>query len=156
VAGNFYPTLAQVFPLLLLAFVWDSGFLARLRGQRRLPRKDDPEGVRFWTNPRVRVYTLLVTGVAVIATGVTVFVLAGVIPDSYALRLALSCGLALVLLTLLTRITIDVLWATQDVPDVAPQDSLGAAAAAAVPVPRPVEPGRPEAGATDDGRGHSV
>ena len=152
-AGNFYPTLAQVFPLLLLAFVWDSGFLARLRRQRRLHRKDDPAGVRFWTKPRVRVYTLLVTGVAVIATGVTVFVLAGVIPDSFALRLALSCGLALVLLTLLTRITIDVLWATQAVPDVAPPDSLGAAA---VPVPRPAEPGRPEAGAADDGRGHAV
>jgi hypothetical protein len=156
VAGNFYSALAQVFPLLLLAFVWDSGFLTRLRRQRRLHRKADPAGVRFWTKPRVRAYTLLVTGIAVISTGVTVFVLAGVIPDSYALRLTLSCGLALVLLTLLTRIAIDVLWATQSVPDAAPQDPLGAAAAAAVPVPRPAEPGRSEAGAPDDGRGDAV
>jgi len=153
-AGNFYPTLAQVFPLLLLAFVWDSGFLARLRRQRRLHRKDDPAGVRFWTKPRVRAYTLLVTGVAVIATGVTVFVLAGVIPDSYALRLTLSCALALVLLTLLTRISIDVLWATQPAPDAAPYGPPGAAAP--VPVPHPAEPGRPEAGAADGGRGDAV
>ena len=154
-AGNFYPTLAQVFPLLLLAFVWDSGFLARLRRQRRLPRKVDPAGVRFWFKPRVRVYTLLVVGVSVISTGVAVFVLAGVIPDSYALRLTLSCGLVLVLLTLLTRIAIDVLWATQAVPDTAAasQDPLGAATAAAVPAPRTTEPGMSEAVAADDGRG---
>jgi len=155
VAGNFYPTLAQVFPLLLLAFIWDSGFLARLRRQRRLPRKVDPAGVRFWSKPRVRVYTLLVVSVSVISTGVAVFVLAGVIPDSYALRLTLSCGLVLVLLTLLTRIAIDVLWATQAAPDMAaaPQHSVGATAAAAVPVPRTTEPGMSEAVAADDGRG---
>jgi hypothetical protein len=123
VASNFYPTLAQVFPLLLLAVVWDSGFLERLRRQRRLPRKEDPvEGVRFWSKRRVRWYTLAVVGSAVVSTGVTLFVLAGVIPDSYALRLGLSCVLALVLLTLLTRISVDVLWATQEVPDAAPQD----------------------------------
>jgi hypothetical protein len=123
VASNFYPTLAQVFPLLLLAVVWDSGFLERLRRQRRLPRKEDPvEGVRFWSKRRVRWYTLGVVGSAVVSTGVTLFVLAGVIPDSYALRLGLSCVLAIVLLTLLTRISVDVLWATQEVPDAAPQD----------------------------------
>jgi hypothetical protein len=154
VAGNFYPTLAQVFPLLLLAVVWDSRFLERLRRERRLPRKVDPaEGVRFWYKPRVRVYTLLVVGAAVVSMGVTVFVLAGVIPDSYALRLTLSCVLALVLLTLLTRISVDVLWATQEVPDAAPQDAPGAAVAAA-PVPRPAEPGRPETVAAD-GRGEA-
>lgn len=112
VSGSFYPTMAQVFPLLVLTFVWNSGFLDRLRGQQRLPRGVDPAGVRFWTKPRVRWYTLVVTGVALVATGVTVFVLAGVIPDSYALRITLSCGLVLVLGTLLTRISFDVLWAT--------------------------------------------
>lgn len=118
---NFYATLAQVLPLLLLAFIWDSGFLARLRRQRRLPRQVDPAGVRFWTKPRVRVYTLAVAGVEVVSTAVTMFVLGGLIPDSYPLRVALSGGLVLVLLTLLTRIVLDVLWATTVVPH--PADS---------------------------------
>ena len=116
-SDNFYSTLAQVLPLLLLAFIWDSGFLARLRGQRRLPRRVHPEGVWFWTKPRVRVYTLVVTGVVIVSTAVTVLVLAGLIPDSHALRIALSAGLVLVLITLLTRITLDVLWATTIVPE---------------------------------------
>jgi hypothetical protein len=147
VAGNFYPTLAQVFPLLLLAVVWDSGFLERLRRQRRLPKKEDQaQGVRFWYKSRVRWYTLGVVGLAVASMGVIVFVLAGVIPDSYALRLILSFVLVLVLLTLLTRISIDVLWATQEVPDPAPQGHPVAAAAAA-------DPGRSETVAADDGRG---
>jgi hypothetical protein len=133
VAGNFYATLAQVFPLLLLTLVWESGFLARLRGQRRLSKWANPAGdVWFWTKPNVRWYTLLVTGVAIAATGVTVFVLAGVIPDSYALRLGLSCSLVVVLFTLLTRIAIDVLWATKAVPETAVQ-----------------QPGRPETGSAD-------
>jgi hypothetical protein len=116
VAGNFYATLAQVLPLLLLAFIWDSGFLVRLRRQRRLPRRVDSAGVWFWTKPRVRVYTLVVTGVVIISIAVTVLVLAGLIPDSSALRIALSAGLVLVLVTLLTRIAIDVIWATTVVP----------------------------------------
>jgi hypothetical protein len=127
-AGNFYSTLAQVLPLLLLAFIWDSGFLARLRRQRRLPRHVDPAGVRFWTKPRVRVYTLVVASVVVVSTAVTIFVLGGLIPDSYALKVTLSAGLVLILITLLIRITLDVLWATDAVPDSAPaeQSSDGA------------------------------
>jgi hypothetical protein len=53
VTDNFYSTLAQVLPLLLLAFIWESGFLARLRQQRRPPKKVDSAGVWFWTKPRV-------------------------------------------------------------------------------------------------------
>ncbi len=109
-ADNFYATMAQVLPLLLLALVWDSGYLTRLRRQRR---RAGPGGVRFWTKPMVRVYTLAVTGIVVVSTAVTMFVLAGVIPDSYALRVTLSAGLVLVLGTLFTRITVDVLWATR-------------------------------------------
>lgn len=132
--GNFYTSLAQVLPLLLLAFIWDSGFLVRLRRQRRLPRKDDPAGVRFWTKPRVRVYTLLVTTVVIASTAVTVLVLAGLIPDSDALRAALSAGLLLVLLTLFTRITVDVLWATAAAGDSADPDPRAPA------MPRAVAP----------------
>lgn len=110
--GTFYSTLAQVLPLILLAFIWDSGFLARLRGQPRRPRREDPAGVLFWTKPRVRIYTLTVAAVVIASTGVTLFELGGLIPDSRALRVVLSAGLVFALGTLLTRITYDVLAAT--------------------------------------------
>ena len=45
--GNYYATVAQVLPVLLLAFLWDSGFLQRLRDQRRPTRRTDPHGVWF-------------------------------------------------------------------------------------------------------------
>ena len=37
--SNFYPTLAQVLPVLLLALIWDSAYLMRLRRQRRPLRR---------------------------------------------------------------------------------------------------------------------
>jgi hypothetical protein len=72
----------------------------------------DSKGVWFWTKPRVRVYTLLVTGAVTGSIAISILVLAGEIPDSRGLRAVLSAGLVLVLTTLMTRITIDVLWAT--------------------------------------------
>jgi hypothetical protein len=116
-ASNFYATLAQVLPLLLLALMWDSAFLVRLRRQRRLPRRVDPAGVWFWTKPRVRVYTLVVTGEVIASTAITMLVLAGLIPDSRALRVALCAGLVLLLITLLTRISVDIVRATADTPE---------------------------------------
>jgi hypothetical protein len=111
-ATDFYTTLAQVLPLLLLALIWDSSYLERLRGQRRLSRRTDPDGVRFWTKPRVRAYILTITGIVVVSTAIAVLVLARLIPDSYALRVVLSCGLVIVLGTVLYRIYYDVLAAT--------------------------------------------
>jgi hypothetical protein len=112
-AGDFYTTIAQVLPLLLLALIWDSSFLDRLRGQRRLPRRDDPdEGVWFWTKARVRVYTLFVAIVVLASTAVTLCVLGGFIPDSFPLRVVLMCCVGLVLATLLTRIWYEVITAT--------------------------------------------
>lgn len=111
-ASGFYATLAQVLPILLLALMWDSAYLVRLRRQRRQPRRVDPGGVWFWTKPRVRIYILAVTGVVTASTAVTMLVLAGLIPDSCALRVALSTGLVLLLITLLTRIAVDVIRAT--------------------------------------------
>jgi hypothetical protein len=112
VASNFYATMAQVLPLLLLALIWDSEYLTRLRQQGRPRRRDDPAGVRFWTKPRVRIYILTVTAVVICSTALTVLVLSGLIPDSRALRIILVTGLLLVLATLMTRIGIDVIQAT--------------------------------------------
>ena len=111
-ASDYYTTIAQVLPLLLLALIWDSSFLDRLRGQQRASRRADPSGVLFWTKPRVRVYTLFIAVVVLASTAVALFELAGFIPNSFALRVVLACLLGLVLVTLLTRIWYDVLAAT--------------------------------------------
>ena len=125
---EFYSTLAHVLPILLLAFIWDSGFLSRLRQQERSLRRVDPSGVRFWTKPRVRAYTLIVSSVVVVSTAVSMLVLAGVIPDSYALRVVLSVGLIIVLATLMTRISVDVFGATGRMREAAGHDGEATAA----------------------------
>ncbi|WP_125617928.1 hypothetical protein [Actinomadura sp. WAC 06369] len=49
---EFYTTLAQVFPVLLLALLWDSRYLERLREQERRSRAADPvDGVREPAEP---------------------------------------------------------------------------------------------------------
>ncbi|GII90128.1 hypothetical protein [Sinosporangium siamense] len=117
-ARDFYATAAQVLPVFLLALVWDSGYLAGLRGQRRMLRRRTPTGnVRFWTKPRVRVYVLTVTTAIAVGLTLCMLVLAHAIPDGPALRIAVSAVLLLALFTLLTRIWIDILHATKSTPD---------------------------------------
>jgi hypothetical protein len=119
VASDYYTTMAQVLPLLLLALIWDSSFLDRLRGQKRPSRRVDPSGVLFWTKPRVRIYTLFIAVVVLASTAIAIFELAGFIPDRFALRVVLACLLGLVLVTLLTRIWYDVIAATAATPPTA-------------------------------------
>jgi len=118
--SNFYPTLAQVLPVLLLALVWDSAYLVRLRHQQRPSRRNDPAGVWFWTKPKVRAYILLVTGTTIASIAITMLVLAGLLHDTLALRLTLTAGLLLLLATLAVRIAVDVIRATRTSP--APPD----------------------------------
>jgi hypothetical protein len=120
--SNFYPTLAQVLPVLLLALIWDSAYLVRLRRQRRPSRRNDPAGVWFWTKPRVRAYILTVTSETIASIAITMLVLAGLIPNSLGLRVALSAGLILLLATLAVRITVDVIRATSAPPPPAEPD----------------------------------
>jgi hypothetical protein len=124
---EFYTTLAQVYPVLLLALLWDSRYLDSLREQRRLSRADDPvDGVHFWTKARVRVYTIVLAFVLIGGLGATVFALAGLYGDSAPLRAALTAALLITLATLLVRVWGEVVRAT----------STGPVARAA-----PVEPG---------------
>jgi hypothetical protein len=116
VHDNFYATLAQVFPVLLLALMWDSAYLVRLRHQRRPHRRTAPGGVWFWTKPRVRAYTLFVAASLITCMAVATLVLAGLLPDSPPLRIALTAGLILALATLLTRISVDIIRATAERP----------------------------------------
>jgi hypothetical protein len=120
--SNFYPTLAQVLPVLLLALIWDSAYLTRLRLQPRPLRRDDPAGVWFWTKPRVRAYILIVTGETIASIVIIMLVLAGLVPDSLSLRIALSAGLILLLTTIAVRIALDVIGATSGTPPSADTD----------------------------------
>jgi hypothetical protein len=110
---DFYSTMAQVLPVLLLALVWDSKYLERLRKQTRLPRRVDPQGVLFWTKPRVRAYSLFVTSVLIAGIAVSMLVLAGALTDRAWLRGVLVGGLVLALVTLQWRITSDIVGATR-------------------------------------------
>jgi hypothetical protein len=110
---DFYATMAQVLPVLLLALVWDSMYLERLRQQTRRSRRVDPSGVLFWTKPRVRVYSLFVTSMLIMGIGVSMLVLAGVLADGAWLRGVLVGGLILGLVTLQVRIGSDIVSATR-------------------------------------------
>lgn len=111
---DFYATIAQVLPVLLLALVWDSRYLERLRTQPRRLRRVDPDGVLFWTKPRVRVYSIFVTAVLIGGIGVGLLVLADVLDDTVALRAVLVGVLVVGLVTLLVRISADVVNATRE------------------------------------------
>lgn len=115
---DYYETVAQVLPVLLLALVFDSGYLERLKAHPRRLRRDDPSGgVRFWTKPRVRIYALFLAAVVLVDTGSCVLMLAGGIPDSIALRVLVACGMGIALASLLFRIAVHIIEATGDEPD---------------------------------------
>src|SRR5262245_59272407 len=101
--------MAQVFPVLMLAIVWESAYLERLRGKPR-------EHYRFWTMSRVRAWTILVIVVTVLAMAVIALVLADVLHDSGVLRGLVLVGLACVLGTLLVRGVVDTVDATSEKP----------------------------------------
>ena len=119
---DFYTTAAQVLPVLMLAFVWESRFLERLRTERRPRRRDDPAGVLFWTKDRVRAYALFVVTSIVVGTGLAVLALAGAVPDSIALRTTVTGCVVLALTTLLFRVAVDVVVATRETADPPPAD----------------------------------
>ena len=116
-SSDLYATAAQVLPVVLLALIWESRFLERLRGQNRRLRRDDPGGVLFWTRPRVRAYSLFI--VTVIVTGTALAVLA--------------------LATLLTRVVLEVLAATS----AEPGSGEAAPPAPRSPSPAPTAPSAP-------------
>lgn len=114
VHSDLYTTVTQVLPVLLLALMWDSAYLARLRDQRRPSRRRDPDAGFRWTKPRVRVYMLTVAGVALADILLGILVLAGAVPDTTTVRVLTVVGLAATLASLLLRIWYDVMEATRD------------------------------------------
>jgi hypothetical protein len=84
---DYYATVAQVLPVLLLALMSDSGYLERLPPRpRRLRRNEPVGGVRFWTKPRVRAYALFLMSTVVVDTALCVLML----PAEF--RTARRCG----------------------------------------------------------------
>ncbi|TMQ94550.1 hypothetical protein ETD83_23830 [Actinomadura soli] len=111
---EFYTTIAQVFPVLLLALLWDSQYLENLRTRPRPSRREDPvNGVWFWTKNRVRIYIFTVSLTIVTGLGAAVSVLAGILPDSAPLRFLLVGSLFLILVTLVVRIWVEVTHASR-------------------------------------------
>ncbi|OLT36897.1 hypothetical protein BJF79_30560 [Actinomadura sp. CNU-125] len=101
--------------MLLLALLWDSRYLERLREQERRSRDADPvDGVRFWTKGRVRAYTILLALLNISGLGATVLALSGLYGDSVPLRTGLSLVLITSLVTLFIRVWGQVTWATRE------------------------------------------
>ena len=112
---DFYATMAQVFPVLMLAIVWESAYLDRLRSKPRRTRREDPaSGVRFWTKRRVRNWTITLVAVTVAEIALITLLLANVVPDAPAYRWVVIGGLTIVLGTILTRAVADILDATRE------------------------------------------
>ena len=107
---DFYGTLAQVFPVLMLAVVWESAYLDKLRTQ-------DRSAMRFWTRRRVRAWTIAIVAITVGEIGLITLVLANVVPDAWVTRALVIAGLACVLGTIMTRATVDIVNATTEPAD---------------------------------------
>jgi hypothetical protein len=106
---DFYATLAQILPVLLLTLVWDRAYLDELRTRTSTD-------VVFWTPSRVRWYSLALTAVLVLAVVVCLCVLAGVVIDGWLLRGVLIVVAGLGLMTLVVRVGAGVLRATAPPP----------------------------------------
>ncbi|MBL7499864.1 hypothetical protein I6A84_02145 [Frankia sp. CNm7] len=122
---NLYSTVAQVLPVLLLAMMWDSAYLTRLRHQDRPSRRHNPVDGFRWTKPRVRVYVLTVTCVVMADLLLSIAVLAGIVPDILGVRIAAVAGVVIGLGSLLVRVWFDVLEATSTMPPTPPASPPG-------------------------------
>ena len=110
---DFYATAAQVLPVILLALVWESRYFEQLRLRQKSSRS--PAGndtFRFWTLPRVRIYSLFVAGVIVVAIAICLLVLGGFVGSSGALRGIVTAGVALALASLLYRVCVHIISST--------------------------------------------
>jgi hypothetical protein len=112
---EFYATVAQIIPVLLLALLWESAYLDRLRAEPRPARGRGTSGY-FWTKPRIRAFILSVTTAVMLALFTDVLVLVGVVSDTPFVRGVVVAGLVIVMGTLFFRIWVDVVRATHPDP----------------------------------------
>ncbi|MGR7026208.1 hypothetical protein [Geodermatophilus sp. URMC 62] len=102
---DFYTTLAQVLPVLLLTIVWDRDYLDE-------PRTRNDADVVFWTRNIVRWYSVALSTILILGIAICLLVLARVLPDADWVRGGLTGVTALALLTLSVRIGARVVQAT--------------------------------------------
>ena len=102
---DFYATVAQVLPVVVLALVWESKYFEGLSAQQR--------NARFWTLWRVRIYALTVATVIIGDLAVCLLVLSGAVPDSIWLRGFVIAGVFLGLASLLFRIFATIITSTR-------------------------------------------
>jgi hypothetical protein len=81
---DFYVTCAQVIPLLLLALVFDSEYLTRLKDRNEekvglRAKTTTKDQVRVWTKARIRNWSFFVCSAAIVGEVVMLLVLADVL-----------------------------------------------------------------------------
>lgn len=82
-----------------------------------MSRRHDPDGgLLSWTKSRVRRYVIVAFNVLNLDIGVDIPTLAHLVPTTFLTTPILVAGLLLALATLATRVTVDVLEATQSEP----------------------------------------
>jgi hypothetical protein len=105
---DFYTTLAQVIPLLLLALAWESEYAKQVKLQRRERGVD----VLFWDKRRIRYWTLFTMASAVVAEALIVTVLVGWVGEGWLAEAVVLVALTALLGSLATRIGADAIEAT--------------------------------------------
>ena len=103
--NNYYESLAEVLPLLLLAFMWESHYLDRLPGI-------SDENRKLWKKPVVRVYVIFVSIFVLASIAVCVLVLSGYCPENSFTRIFVLCGTVILLVTMSFRLYYDITDAT--------------------------------------------
>jgi hypothetical protein len=103
---DFYGTMAQVIPVLLLALTWESGYLERLR-------KEDRSDYPVFKKPVVRWWGLLAIVAALVGESVMVLVLADVVGDGDVAKAFGLAGVAGLLGSMAVRLTSDIWTATK-------------------------------------------
>ena len=101
---DFYDTTAQVIPILLLAIVWEGGYLERLN------TRPDP---RFWTKTKVRWWVTSMSLAAVVGEATMMLVLAGSFSAGVGPKVIGGIALAGLLATILVRLIADIRGATK-------------------------------------------
>jgi hypothetical protein len=112
---DFYGTTAQVIPVLLLALIWESGYLDRLK-------KQDRSNYKFWKKSRVRKWGIFMAVSALSAEAAMMLVLADVIDEGTIPRWIGLVGLGVLIGSLVVRLITDVLDATREVEAVPVQE----------------------------------
>jgi protein-S-isoprenylcysteine O-methyltransferase Ste14 len=99
--SDFYANTAQVLAIVLLALVWDSRYFDKLDQSR--------QNARFWKPRIVRIYSVPVAILVILALALCLAVLAGVFTNSTWTRVFVGVGLGFALGSLLFRIIVHIL-----------------------------------------------